>query len=647
MFIKIVILCIWFACSTVISLLYSMHIPLQEFIFEQLIEYKGQPPARRHILHLFHQYGYIFSKFSVHQRTQILTRILKNSTPQNRALLLLALSSAFKKYPTSAINQLTLQLAQNATLVLSHPKSAIMQNASQTLQNILEIAGSEIPFDLIPARSLRTLCKYIYALDAIDTLNETIGPLTFDRNILTTYSIAPWSRKQLKQELNTYTIEQLCELVTIASYLALKEEYTEFILRELSRKISTASIVPISCLNALPRESQQQIHKHILTLSGIRSIVHATYNTLRGIPCRQIIPSIISDKFTAIKWSPQGDKLATLAAPVSRSGLKIWNAQTGECLHSTLGHLSRENILSWSPDGKYIASNSLMYSKVKIWEANTGTCTKMLTDTIFDITSISWSPDNTRIAITHNNEDIIIWNLKTTRYTKYPTEYSNNGIKSAQWLPDNKTIAITPAFKNIIDLRDADTGISIHQCELDNHDTRHNKALYWSPLSTFVASCPHNSTTITIWDPYTGQRQQRMLFDHQEPITEFVWSPNEELLASYSLKDATIRVWHVYTGKQVYTIASNTPYISALSWSPDGQYLAGCTKTGNIYIWHLFDKDLDTYLTQKLSLAELIDLINVYKQSSTNIVHRMRMHIKLLKLYEHYNNIQRYVPFAS
>jgi WD40 repeat protein len=70
-----------------------------------------------------------------------------------------------------------------------------------------------------------------------------------------------------------------------------------------------------------------------------------------------------TNKVISVAYSPYGTKI------VSGSGdgiIKIWDANTGQCLKTLEGHSDDVNSVAYSPDGKRIISGS-DDETVKIW----------------------------------------------------------------------------------------------------------------------------------------------------------------------------------------------------------------------------------------------------------------------------------------
>ncbi|MGB3673137.1 MAG: protein kinase [Candidatus Nanopelagicales bacterium] len=98
---------------------------------------------------------------------------------------------------------------------------------------------------------------------------------------------------------------------------------------------------------------------------------------------------------SSIEWSPDGKRIAT----ASGSGVKVWDAQTHEEIH-TLNREKATSYVTWSPDGKNLAS---VGGLGVIWNATTGQKVREF-ETDYAGGPVAWSPIERRIATIYKDQ---------------------------------------------------------------------------------------------------------------------------------------------------------------------------------------------------------------------------------------------------
>jgi WD40 repeat protein len=104
--------------------------------------------------------------------------------------------------------------------------------------------------------------------------------------------------------------------------------------------------------------------------------------------------------FVTSKWlASWGDK-----------SVRVWDIASGREILTLEGHRARINSVTFSPDGKRIASGG-DDKTVKIWDAATGKELLTLTGHTNSVWSVAFSPDSKRIASGSIDKTIRVWDL--------------------------------------------------------------------------------------------------------------------------------------------------------------------------------------------------------------------------------------------
>jgi tetratricopeptide (TPR) repeat protein len=112
-----------------------------------------------------------------------------------------------------------------------------------------------------------------------------------------------------------------------------------------------------------------------------------------------------SSYWDSVAWSPDGTRLALGS---SAGTLRIWNAATGEMLHTLEGHTFAVNDVAWNPSGTRLVSAS-NDNTLRIWDAATGENRHILEGHTGGVNAIAWHPSGTRLASAASDDTLRIW----------------------------------------------------------------------------------------------------------------------------------------------------------------------------------------------------------------------------------------------
>jgi WD40 repeat protein len=103
---------------------------------------------------------------------------------------------------------------------------------------------------------------------------------------------------------------------------------------------------------------------------------------------------------------------ALLASASRDKTVKVWEVSSGECLYTLEGHSYFINSVVFSHDSTRLASASFE-NTVKIWDANNGTCLQTLEGHSNGVTSVAFSHDSTKLASASNDKTVKVWDASS------------------------------------------------------------------------------------------------------------------------------------------------------------------------------------------------------------------------------------------
>ena len=152
-----------------------------------------------------------------------------------------------------------------------------------------------------------------------------------------------------------------------------------------------------------------------------------------------------TDVVYRISFSPDGTRIASAS---SDDTIKLWDASTGEELRTFKGHTDFVYSVRFSPDGTRIASGS-WDDKIKLWDATTGEELRTLTGHTSGVLSVSFNPDGTRIASASWDKTIKLWDATTGEELRTLTGHTSP-VESVSFSPEGTSLYSQSFSENLV-----------------------------------------------------------------------------------------------------------------------------------------------------------------------------------------------------
>jgi len=305
-----------------------------------------------------------------------------------------------------------------------------------------------------------------------------------------------------------------------------------------------------------------------------------------------------------------GDPLsrrALVSRPANIKGALSWTVETKR-------HRWNAIAVALSPDGKLAATGGYD-GIIRLWEVPSGKLVRVLVGHDSYIYGLAFSPDGQCLASTGSHDGTArIWNPQTgmtLRVLKKHKGYTH----WVAWSPDGKTLAVAGGTSGFVTFWDP---VLLKQERTVEHGNAVT-SLAWSPDGNTVAC--GTAQGASLWKASDGKPAGEFQVEGNY-VFSVAWSSDSKLLLTGSRTNAVI--WNVDDKKQVQTLLGQA---YAGTWSPDGNTIATCPRSGVALLWDAktfqvrqklaFNAHAMAWDKQSTSLLGL-DGITLHLQNSSN-----------------------------
>jgi WD40 repeat protein len=291
-----------------------------------------------------------------------------------------------------------------------------------------------------------------------------------------------------------------------------------------------------------------------------------------------------------LAFSPDSQRLASGSEDLT---LRIWDLQTGRQIRTLKGPTIVYGFhdLVYSPDGKRLATTSILEDTVNIWDAQEDRQTLTLKGLTSPPQSVALSADFSRLSVAAMKFTVKVWDTHTRKETRSLTA-SAEGIEilfRVALSPNGKRLASVSSvadpskprpYPSMVKVWDVESGKKLFSLPVQVLKPMGGPVLAFSADGKRLAFA--HRLERKVWDAQTGQELVTFKGGGGE-IFNMTFSQDGKRLAGAG--GGGVTVWDAETGKEVRTFRGHTSWVWSVAFSPDGKRLASTGDDGTVMVW--------------------------------------------------------------
>jgi WD40 repeat protein len=308
---------------------------------------------------------------------------------------------------------------------------------------------------------------------------------------------------------------------------------------------------------------------HVWDIAARRDHMAATMDrTLRGH----------SLAIWSVGFTPDGNWIVT--ASEDRT-VRLWNVSNSlrQDKSMLVGHTLYVLDVAFDRSGKWLAS-AASDNTVRIWDTSTGEERYILDGGKNWVTSLDNSPRDPLVAGASLDGRLTVWNFETGKPVW--AHDGADGIWQEVAFSSDGAVLMSGSAEGIFTSYDPLTGATI--------DSFSHPLASWGSFAMYGNQLAVSSEKgdIAILDLQTGE-DLHVLVGHGQNVGAITFSPDGRFLASVS-GDGKTKIWEVNNGREIHTL-SHGAAVNGIAFSSDGRILATAGKDNLVRLWDVAKGD--------------------------------------------------------
>ncbi len=306
---------------------------------------------------------------------------------------------------------------------------------------------------------------------------------------------------------------------------------------------------------------------------------------------KELYQILLSDWPRCLEFTPDGQRVAVnvvLAPRIDQSppewGIQVCEADCGEVLFNLGSHSEPVSSISYSFDGKLIATGS-QDGNIRLWNAETGTQLRTFQGHTDEIMSLVFSPCKSRLASGSADGSVYLWDLSIKQQTIWQRNGDEDRSVSVSFSSDGSCIVTGSHGYGKIHVWNTKNGMYTHSHL--QQDIGGSTDVYYSPDGQRIIGT--NFDSIKIWDARDGchlltitPKTDAVSIDH---IRYF--QNSHRIIGAVTTIDYNeeIIIWDAENGNELLGIDLGNESLSGLALSHDEKQIFGVFPKKSIHMW--------------------------------------------------------------
>lgn len=254
--------------------------------------------------------------------------------------------------------------------------------------------------------------------------------------------------------------------------------------------------------------------------------------------------------------------------------------KTADGKEAKSAHISLVESLTYSPDGKTLASGS--FQEVTLWDAEKGTVKARIGGFADRVVALAYSPDGKLLA-TGGGAPTEDGEIKVFTADGKPAFEVKNGhsdtVFGVAFSPDNKLLATGGADK-FVKVWEVPSGKFVKSFEGHTH---HVLDVGWTADGKKLVSAGADNI-VKVWDYEKGEKA-RDIANHQKQVTRLAFVPKTQTFVSASGDKSSV-LFNADNGGAMRNFTGSQDFLYAVATNPDGSLVATGGEEGIVRLYN-------------------------------------------------------------